>query len=41
MEAEKEIAPFVAYKDCVSCFWVCACGKFSQSVLKKLISVNF
>ena len=36
MEVDVVLAPFGVYKDCVSGFWVCACGKFNQSGLKNL-----
>ena len=41
MEVEAGLAPFLVYKDCVSCFWVCTSGDVDRSGLKKLISVNF
>ena len=36
MEVEVRLAPFVLYKDFVSCFLLCTSGKFNQSGLKKL-----
>ena len=41
MEMEVELAPFVAYKDCVSLFWVCTSDKFVQSGQKSLFRVIF
>ena len=41
MEVEAGLAPFVVYKDCLSCFWMRTLGIFNQSGLKKLISGNF
>ena len=31
VEVELRLAPFVIYRNCVSCFWLCTSGKFNQS----------